>query len=174
MLLGTTLPGLIAAGLFPIPQASGYHGSLLDLKDAIYGIRYHHWEGKNALPHQAHTGCNLGLRDSVKKVMEAMDSPIDKPCLDQLSAKAAISGVDNGIALATLESALNPAVAEYVPKSSNSSDDAAVSVKSDGAEEVALVEPENHAGHINPNEQTVTLESDPVENDDSTKPEDEA
>lgn len=145
MLFGTALPKLIAAGLFPVPQASGYHDSLTSLKKVIYNVQYGHWEGKSTLPHQAHTGCNLGLRDSVKGILEAMDNPVDKPYLEKLFVKAKISGFDNGTALNASEDALNSAVLVDKSKHRATSEDLANNVKSESFGRLTHLEQDTEA-----------------------------
>ncbi|KAI1852977.1 hypothetical protein JX265_012866 [Neoarthrinium moseri] len=96
MLLGSSMPKLMQAGLFPVPPATSYRQSLQTLKSAVYDIEYKHWEGRKWAPHKSHTGCNLGLRDSIKSVLDQMANPVQQSHLGHLFKQAQITGVDGG------------------------------------------------------------------------------
>ncbi|KAF7528974.1 hypothetical protein G7054_g9966 [Neopestalotiopsis clavispora] len=99
MLLASATRALVPAGLYPVPTASKYTNSLGDIKDAITGIKYEAWVGKSFAPHKAHTGCNLGLMDSLKTILQDMPSPVQQVHLAHLAKQAKLTAVDNGDAL---------------------------------------------------------------------------
>ncbi|ETS73008.1 hypothetical protein PFICI_15183 [Pestalotiopsis fici W106-1] len=96
MLLASATRILVPAGLYPVPSASKFTNSVGDIKDAVTSIRYEAWVGKTFAPHKAHTGCNLGLMDSMRTILEDMPSPVQQTHLAYLAKQARLTAVDNG------------------------------------------------------------------------------
>jgi hypothetical protein len=99
MMFASVTPTLVSIGLFPVPVSADYTQSIASIKEAVYSIRYEAWVGKDFVPHRAHTGCNLGLKDSITTILNGMPSPVDDVHLAHLVRQAEITGIDNGSSL---------------------------------------------------------------------------
>ncbi|KAI0175359.1 hypothetical protein BJ166DRAFT_588098 [Pestalotiopsis sp. NC0098] len=108
MLLAAASRVLISAGLYPVPAADKFMHSVGYVKDAVAGIRYQAWVGKAFAPHKAHTGCNLGLMDSLATILKEMPSPVNEAHLAHLAKQAELTGVDNGDVLHGYGSKVEP------------------------------------------------------------------
>ncbi|KAK6189399.1 Endo-1,6-beta-D-glucanase neg1 [Pestalotiopsis sp. IQ-011] len=96
MLLAAASRIFFPAGLYPVPAVDKFMHSVSSIKDAVAGIRYQAWVGKAFAPHKAHTGCNLGLMDSLATILKEMPSPVNEAHLTHLAKQAELTGVDNG------------------------------------------------------------------------------
>ncbi|KAI4592768.1 hypothetical protein KJ359_010399 [Pestalotiopsis sp. 9143b] len=96
MLLAAASRIFFPAGLYPVPAVDKFMHSVSYVKDAVAGIRYQAWVGKAFAPHKAHTGCNLGLMDSLATILKEMPSPVNEAHLTHLAKQAELTGVDNG------------------------------------------------------------------------------
>lgn len=63
MLLGCAMRGLISQGMYPIPSAGEYKGSINDLKVIIDEIKFTDYRGSDYAPHKSHKGCTLHLKE---------------------------------------------------------------------------------------------------------------
>ena len=75
-MLGSIIPALTRARLFPIPEPGTFSGSISQLKEKLDGIKTIPYVGKEWAPHMSHEGCNLGFRESVTTCLRAMAVPL--------------------------------------------------------------------------------------------------
>jgi hypothetical protein len=134
MMLGSALPKLMVAGLFPVPDTPKFKDSIQTLKGHLYGIEFQHWEGKDYVPHKSHSRCNLLLKESILDILEHMPAPIENLHMTHLNKQCAISGIDNGNLLAAYQP-LNPTAGDFKLPTDSASSDTATSLKSDNTDE---------------------------------------
>ncbi|KAK5625910.1 hypothetical protein RRF57_001626 [Xylaria bambusicola] len=94
MMLGSTIPALTRAGLFPTPEPEKYTGSIVQLKDKLDKIKTIPYVGKEWVPHMSHEGCNLGFRDSVTVCLKEMDVPLSSSIMSWMSSQAKTCGIE--------------------------------------------------------------------------------
>lgn len=133
MMFASSLPTLAPAGLFLIKKSATYSGSITEIKELIYSIKYEAWEGKNHAPHKAHTSCNLGFKDAIKTILDGMSSPVQKMHLAHLAEQAEITGVYNGTELVGYGSKLSASALEFKPAGHNGSDNSDTTIKTESA-----------------------------------------
>ncbi|KAK8030240.1 hypothetical protein PG993_011531 [Apiospora rasikravindrae] len=97
MMFGSAVTQLLSAGLFPVPNAAQYKGSIANLVSGIEGIVLQHWEGKNYAPHASHTGCNLRFKENTKAAVKGMADPLKEAHIEHLKKQSAASGVNSHI-----------------------------------------------------------------------------
>ncbi|CAJ2504670.1 Uu.00g120640.m01.CDS01 [Anthostomella pinea] len=95
MMLGSAIPALLRAHLYPVPDASAFTESILELKDKLHAIKTLPYVGRDWKPHTSHDHCNLGFRDTVDKCLKEMPRSLGDDYLLNLSKQAKLSGVDN-------------------------------------------------------------------------------
>ncbi|KAH9993480.1 hypothetical protein F4779DRAFT_608668 [Xylariaceae sp. FL0662B] len=99
MMLGSVIPAMMAAGLFPVPKAAKYLGSILELKAKLEGIKTIPYRGPDYAPHRSHNNCNLRLPQRVDECLKVMPVPLKDDYMEHLSVQAETSGVENGTEL---------------------------------------------------------------------------
>lgn len=92
-MLGSLTMQLATLGLFPVPTVDNYKGTLRELESAINSLKVKRWEGKDIFPHLSHVGCNLGIADEAKAVMEGMRFPLEAPYIQHLERQRRLSGI---------------------------------------------------------------------------------
>jgi hypothetical protein len=76
MMLGSSIPGLAKAGLFPVPEPEKFTGSLYDLQDKLNAVETIPYIGKDWMPHMSHDNCDLGFRESAQDCLKDMMVPL--------------------------------------------------------------------------------------------------
>ncbi|KAI0811866.1 hypothetical protein GGR55DRAFT_91666 [Xylaria sp. FL0064] len=94
MMLGSMIPGLTQAGLFPIPEPEKFTGSIEYLKDQLENIKTIPYVGKEWMPHMSHEGCNLGFRESVMTCLKSMVVPLSPSIMTWMSDQAKTCGIE--------------------------------------------------------------------------------
>ncbi|KAI0503133.1 hypothetical protein F5B22DRAFT_640387 [Xylaria bambusicola] len=94
MMLGSTIPALTQAGLFPTPEPEKFTGSIVQLKEKVEKIKTIPYVGKEWAPHMSHEGCNLGFRDSVTVCLNDMEVPLSSSIMSWISNQAKTCGVE--------------------------------------------------------------------------------
>ena len=92
MMLGSAVSSLVPIGLFPVPKAEIYKGSINCLIEQLEGCTFQHWEGRNYAPHTSHAGCNLRFTENAQIAVKQMADPV-KDHMEHLAKQAAESGV---------------------------------------------------------------------------------
>ncbi|KAI8628376.1 hypothetical protein F5Y19DRAFT_476356 [Xylariaceae sp. FL1651] len=100
MMLGSVLPALMKAGLFPVPEPHNFTGSLLELKYRLDEIKMLPYIGRDWVPHKAHDNCNLGFCESVTTCLKEMPVPLSDYIMSWMSEQAKICGIEAGDELA--------------------------------------------------------------------------
>ncbi|KAI3326556.1 hypothetical protein HD806DRAFT_532185 [Xylariaceae sp. AK1471] len=93
MMLGSAIPALTKAGLFPVPEPEEYTGNIQDLKEKLDKIKTIPYVGKEWMPHMSHDGCNLGFSQSVSVCLKQMVVPLSTRIMSWISDQAKICGV---------------------------------------------------------------------------------
>ncbi|KAI1490930.1 hypothetical protein F5X96DRAFT_669202 [Biscogniauxia mediterranea] len=93
MMLGSVIPKLVQARLYPVPKGSDVTLSILDLKTILDHIETIPYVGRDWMPHQSHEPCCFIVRDLVSACVENMPSPLKDDYLDHLTSQADISGI---------------------------------------------------------------------------------
>ncbi|KAI0204477.1 hypothetical protein F4808DRAFT_343687 [Astrocystis sublimbata] len=94
MMLGSVIPGLAKAGLFPIPEPEKFTGSIEFLKNNLDAIKIHPFVGKEWVPHMSHDNCNLGFRESVAACLQEMVVPLHPSIMCWMSRQADTCGIE--------------------------------------------------------------------------------
>ncbi|KAI0129821.1 hypothetical protein BJ170DRAFT_593369 [Xylariales sp. AK1849] len=131
MLLGSCLPKLIRAGLFPVPDAKNYKHSIGNLKLQAFDLVTFHWEGRNHLPHKSHTNCDLGFGKAIMKVLCEMAIPLDCDHYEHLFKQAEIVGLVNDIELASFKKKLCPTAKSFKPNAETESVNESIKAEDD-------------------------------------------
>lgn len=76
MMLGSIIPALAKAGLFPVPEPEKFTGSIVTLKNELDNVKTIPYVGKEWMPHTSHENCNLGFRESVIACLKEMIVPL--------------------------------------------------------------------------------------------------
>jgi hypothetical protein len=76
MMLGSVIPALTRAGLFPVPEAEGFTDSIKNLKDKLDNVKIIPYIGKEWMPHMSHENCDLGFSQSVMTCLKEMTVPL--------------------------------------------------------------------------------------------------
>jgi hypothetical protein len=76
MMLGSVIPALTKAGLFPVPEPEKYTDSIVNLKDKLDKVKTIPYVGKEWMPHMSHDNCDLGFRESVMTCLKEMMVPL--------------------------------------------------------------------------------------------------
>ncbi|KAI1497966.1 hypothetical protein F5X99DRAFT_345287 [Biscogniauxia marginata] len=93
MMLGSALPELVKAELYPVPKASDVALSIQDLKDRLDHIETIPYVGRDWMPHQSHEPCCLIIRELISECIRNMRTPLKDDYLDHLSLQANVSGI---------------------------------------------------------------------------------
>ncbi|KAI0912657.1 hypothetical protein F4823DRAFT_580667 [Ustulina deusta] len=94
MMLGSIIPALAQAGLFPIPEPEKFTGSIEDLKNKLDKIKIIPYVGKEWMPHMSHESCDLGFRESVMTCLKSMMVPLSSSIMSWMSDQAKSCGVE--------------------------------------------------------------------------------
>ncbi|KAI1360979.1 hypothetical protein F5Y08DRAFT_343143 [Xylaria arbuscula] len=94
MMLGSIIPALTRARLFPIPEPGKFAGSIAQLKEKLDNIKTIPYVGREWAPHMSHDGCNLGFRESVTTCLTTMVVPISSNIMCWMSAQAKTCGIE--------------------------------------------------------------------------------
>ncbi|KAI0430553.1 hypothetical protein F5Y09DRAFT_355949 [Xylaria sp. FL1042] len=94
MMLGSVIPHLTQAGLFPIPEHEKFTGSVEYLKNQLENIKTIPYVGKEWMPHMSHEGCNLGFRESVMACLKSMAVPLGSSIMTWMSDQAKTCGIE--------------------------------------------------------------------------------
>ncbi|KAI1373126.1 hypothetical protein F4677DRAFT_462490 [Hypoxylon crocopeplum] len=95
MMLGSIVATMMAAGLFPAPEAAKFLDSIRDLKAKVDNIKPIEYVGRDWKPHLSHKGCSFKFSEAVVKCLKEMPVPLGDKHLQHLSAQAKIAGIDN-------------------------------------------------------------------------------
>ncbi|KAI1325956.1 hypothetical protein F5Y16DRAFT_422337 [Xylariaceae sp. FL0255] len=93
ILLGSTIPALMTAGLFPVPKPKEYSGSFFDLKDTVGKIKTLPFVGRDWAPHMAHDNCSLGFSEVIDKCMNNMTVNVPLQNMEWMSNQCDVCGV---------------------------------------------------------------------------------
>ncbi|KAI2636808.1 hypothetical protein GGS21DRAFT_51163 [Xylaria nigripes] len=93
MMLGSAVSTLTKLGLFPVPEAETFAGSIEDLKSKLENIQTIPYVGRDWMPHLSHENCNLGFRKSVKTCLTGMAVPLSACIMSWISNQADICGI---------------------------------------------------------------------------------
>ncbi|KAI0543800.1 hypothetical protein F4679DRAFT_592258 [Xylaria curta] len=93
MMLGSAIPALTKAGLFPVPEPEKFTGSIESLKNSLDNVKTIPYVGKDWMPHMSHEGCNLGFRESVTTCLKEMMVPLGTSIMGWMSDQADICGI---------------------------------------------------------------------------------
>ncbi|KAK6948820.1 hypothetical protein Daesc_010591 [Daldinia eschscholtzii] len=93
MMLGSMVPQLMAAGLFPVPEPREFLDSIDTLKSKINNFKYTPYEGRDWMPHLSHISCSLGYSEAVEASLADMQVPLDCGFMDDFVARSRISGI---------------------------------------------------------------------------------
>ncbi|KAJ2989572.1 hypothetical protein NUW58_g3406 [Xylaria curta] len=93
MMLGSVIPALTKAGLFPVPEPKTFTGSIEDLKNKIDKVKTIPYVGKEWMPHMSHESCNLGFRESVMACLKGMTVPLSAVIMSWMSNQADTCGI---------------------------------------------------------------------------------
>ncbi|KAI5919587.1 hypothetical protein F4810DRAFT_497170 [Camillea tinctor] len=93
MMLGSVLPKLVQAKLYPLPKGSDVVLSILDLKTTLDHIKTIPYVGRDWMPHKSHEPCCFIVRDLVSACVENMPIPLKDGYLDHLISQAKVSGI---------------------------------------------------------------------------------
>ncbi|KAI0853612.1 hypothetical protein F5Y00DRAFT_105186 [Daldinia vernicosa] len=94
MMLGSIVPQLIAAKLFPVPKPPEITDSIKTLQSKINKIKYTPYEGRDWMPHLSHVGCSLGYSEAAQESVANMRIPLDLDFMIELHLRAHVSGVE--------------------------------------------------------------------------------
>ncbi|KAJ8129311.1 hypothetical protein O1611_g4321 [Lasiodiplodia mahajangana] len=94
MMLGSVIPALTKAGLFPVPEPEKFTGSIEGLKDELDKIKTIPYVGREWMPHMSHENCDLGFRESVMTCLKEMVVPLSFSIMDWMSSQADKCGVE--------------------------------------------------------------------------------
>ncbi|KAI1469046.1 uncharacterized protein F4812DRAFT_356233 [Daldinia caldariorum] len=93
MMLGSMIPQLIAAGLFPVPEPSEFQDSIDTLRSKINDFKYTPYEGRDWMPHLSHISCSLGYVEAVQLSLGNMRVPLSRNFIDEFGSRARVSGI---------------------------------------------------------------------------------
>ncbi|KAI1111503.1 hypothetical protein F5Y14DRAFT_310712 [Nemania sp. NC0429] len=93
MMLGSLIPALTKAGLFPVPEPEKFTGSIANLKHNIDEAKTIPYIGKEWMPHMSHERCNLGFRESVMTCLKEMAVPLSASIMSWMSDQANTCGI---------------------------------------------------------------------------------
>ncbi|TRX90819.1 hypothetical protein FHL15_008223 [Xylaria flabelliformis] len=93
MMLGSVIPALTKAGIFPVPKPKNFTGSIEALKNSLDKVKTIPYVGKEWMPHMSHEGCNLGFRESVMTCLKEMMVPLGAGIMSWMSDQANICGI---------------------------------------------------------------------------------
>ncbi|KAI1798910.1 hypothetical protein F4811DRAFT_150953 [Daldinia bambusicola] len=93
MMLGSMIPQLMAAGLFPVPEPTEFQGSIDTLRSKINDIKYIPYEGRDWMPHLSHISCSLGYTEAVHSSLANVKVPLDRNFVNEFVARARVSGI---------------------------------------------------------------------------------
>ncbi|KAI1741510.1 hypothetical protein F4680DRAFT_464532 [Xylaria scruposa] len=93
MMLGSAIPALTKAGLFPVPEPEKFTGSIETLKNSLDSVKTIPYIGKEWMPHMSHEGCNLGFRESITTCLKEMMVPLGAGIMGWLSDQADTCGI---------------------------------------------------------------------------------
>ncbi|TGJ82756.1 hypothetical protein E0Z10_g6009 [Xylaria hypoxylon] len=94
MMLGSIIPALTKAGLFPIPEPEKFTGSIEHLKNKLDKIKTVPYVGKEWMPHMSHENCNLGIRESIMTCLKGMTVPLSTSIMSWMSGQAKTCGIE--------------------------------------------------------------------------------
>ncbi|KAI1421147.1 hypothetical protein F5Y12DRAFT_769566 [Xylaria sp. FL1777] len=94
MMLGSIIPALTQAGLFPIPEPEKFTGSIDYLKNKLEKIKTIPYVGKEWMPHMSHESCNLGFSESIMTCLKRMTVPLSSSIMSWMSAQAKTCGIE--------------------------------------------------------------------------------
>ncbi|KAI0014835.1 hypothetical protein F4780DRAFT_153713 [Xylariomycetidae sp. FL0641] len=95
-MFGGTMRVLMNKRLNPIPDASTYSGSIMELKKVAEGIKTNPYVGKDWMPHLSHEKCSLRFAEAMEECLKKMPVALHDEYLEHLSNQAYLSGVENG------------------------------------------------------------------------------
>ncbi|KAI3326587.1 hypothetical protein HD806DRAFT_520386 [Xylariaceae sp. AK1471] len=116
MMLGSAIPALTKAGLFPVPEPEKYTGNIQDLKEKLDNIKTIPYVGKEWMPHMSHDGCNLGFSESVSVCLKQMVVPLSTRIMSWISDQAKICGIEATKELEEWQQNSEPRSTEHVAK----------------------------------------------------------
>ncbi|KAI0103049.1 hypothetical protein GGR51DRAFT_562030 [Nemania sp. FL0031] len=93
MMLGSVIPALTKAGLFPVPEPEKFTGSIEGLKDTLDKVKTIPYVGREWMPHMSHESCNLGFRESVMICLKEMAVPLSSSIMSWMSDQAYTCGI---------------------------------------------------------------------------------
>ncbi|KAI1757866.1 hypothetical protein F4782DRAFT_544279 [Xylaria castorea] len=93
MMLGSVIPALTKAGLFPVPEPEKFTGSIETLKNSLDKVKTIPYVGREWMPHMSHEHCNLGFRESVMACLKEMMVPLSAGIMGWMSDQADICGI---------------------------------------------------------------------------------
>ncbi|OTA96208.1 hypothetical protein M434DRAFT_28069 [Hypoxylon sp. CO27-5] len=98
MMLGSVIPQLIAAGLFPVLNASTFPRSIYAIKNKLASFKLLTYKVPDAKPHMygAHAQCNLGYENAVMQCLKGLLLPLQDHHMEQLAKQAKKTGIKNG------------------------------------------------------------------------------
>ncbi|KAI0836486.1 hypothetical protein F5Y06DRAFT_305240 [Hypoxylon sp. FL0890] len=98
MMLGSVIPRLMAAGLFPAPDATTFPRSIYDLKQELASVKPILYKASDAKPHQYgdHYSCNLGYDSAVRECLKGLPMPLQERHMEKLAIQATKTGVKTG------------------------------------------------------------------------------
>ncbi|KAI0441589.1 hypothetical protein F4803DRAFT_562953 [Xylaria telfairii] len=93
MMLGSIIPALTKAGLFPVPETEKFTGSIVTLKNELDKVKTIPYVGKEWMPHTSHESCNLGFRESLIACLKEMIVPLSAGIMSWMSDQANTCGI---------------------------------------------------------------------------------
>ncbi|KAF3065182.1 putative nuclear pore protein [Daldinia childiae] len=97
MMLGSIILQLVAAKLFPAPEAHEFTDSIETLQSKIKAIKYTPYEGRDWMPHLSHVGCSLGYSEAAEESVANMRIPLDHGFMSGFFTRARVSGVKKSL-----------------------------------------------------------------------------
>ncbi|KAI0872416.1 hypothetical protein GGS24DRAFT_467619 [Hypoxylon argillaceum] len=94
MMLGSAIPTLAKAGLFPVPEHEKFTDSIVNLKDKLEGVKTIPYIGREWMPHMSHENCELGFCKSVMTCLEEMMVPLSASIMSWMSDQAETCGIE--------------------------------------------------------------------------------
>ncbi|RWA06988.1 hypothetical protein EKO27_g8114 [Xylaria grammica] len=94
MMLGSIIPALTKAGLFPIPEPERFTGSIEYLQNKLEMIKTVPYVGKEWMPHMSHESCNLGIGESITVCLKGMMVPLSGSIMSWMSDQAKTCGIE--------------------------------------------------------------------------------
>ncbi|KAI1157710.1 hypothetical protein F5B18DRAFT_669149 [Nemania serpens] len=122
MMLGSIIPPLTKARLFPVPEPEKFTGSIENLKHNLDTIKTIPYIGKEWMPHMSHDSCNLGFRESIMTCLKEMTVPLSASIMSWMSDQAETCGIEATEELDEWRRISGGSSPKYVEKSDLSSD----------------------------------------------------